>query len=247
MKQTPLLLAFALAAPLAAVLGCDSLPGRPDPAERYQRPSEVEDFDRLYATHCSGCHGAEGRNGPATNLGDPLYAALADPAEMRRVIAGGVMGTLMPVFARRHGGTLTEKQIDILVKGLKAGLNGTAVASRLAGAPSLVAEPRSSGSPSPGQIARGGRAYTTFCARCHGAEGAGGASGGSLLEPAYLGLVSDQGLRTTVIVGRQDLGMPGWQGSGERPMTAAEVAEVVAWLGSHRLSHVVVAPGSSIQ
>ena len=59
--------------------------------------------------------------------------------------------------------------------------------------------------------------------------------------------MSDQGLRTTVIVGRQDLGMPGWQGSGERPMTAAEVAEVVAWLGSHRLSHVVVAPGSSIQ
>ena len=87
----------------------------------------------------------------------------------------------------------------------------------------------------------------TFCARCHGAEGAGGASGGSLLEPAYLGLVSDQGLRTTVIVGRQDLGMPGWQGSGERPMTAAEVAEVVAWLGSHRLPPRDAAPGASIK
>ncbi len=243
MKRTPLLLAFAL----AAVLGCDSLPGRPDPAERYQRPSEVEDFDRLYAANCSGCHGAEGRNGPATNLGDPLFAALADPAEIRRVIAGGVTGTPMPVFARRHGGTLSEKQIDILAAGLKAGLNGAEPASRLAGAPPLVAEPPSSGSPSPGQVARGARAYTTFCARCHGVEGAGGASGGSLLEPAYLGLVSDQGLRTTVIVGRQDLGMPGWQSAGERPMTAAEVAEVVAWLGSHRISPVVVAPGASIQ
>ena len=246
MKRTPLLLAFGLAAALAAVLGCDSLPGRPDPAQRYQRPSEVEDFALLYATHCSGCHGAEGRNGPATNLGDPLYAALADPGELRRVIARGVTGTPMPVFARRHGGTLTEKQIDILAAGLKAGLNGTEVASRLAGAPSLVAQPPPSGSPSPGQVARGARAYATFCARCHGAEGAGGASGGSLLEPAYLGLVSDQGLRTTVIVGRQDLGMPGWQGSGERPMTAAEVAEVVAWLGSHRLPPRDAAPRASI-
>ena len=232
MKKGPLLLAFAL----CAALGCDSLPGRPDPAQRYQRPSEVEDFALLYATHCSGCHGADGRNGPATNLGDPLYAALADPGELRRVIARGVAGTPMPVFARQGGGTLTEKQIDILAEGLKAGVNGSEPAAGLGGAPPLVAEAGLSGSASSAQLARGQQAYTTFCARCHGGEGLGGDSGGSLMEPAFLGLVSDQSLRTSVIVGRQDLGMPGWRGAGKRPMTAAEVTDVVAWLGSHRPS-----------
>ena len=247
MKRMPLLLAFALAAALAAVLGCDSLPGRPDPAERYQRPSEVEDFALLYATHCSGCHGAEGQNGPATNLGDPLYAALADPGELRRVIARGVAGTPMPVFARQRGGTLTPKQIDILAEGLKAGLNGSEPAARLGAAPPLVAEAGLGGSASVAQLASGQRAYANFCARCHGGAGTGGASGGSLLEPAFLGLVSDQGLRTTVIVGRQDLGMPGWRGAGERAMTAAEVTDVVAWLGSHRLPPGDAAPGASIK
>lgn len=243
MKEKPLLLAFVL----CAALGCDSLPGRPDPADRYQRPSEVEDFALLYATHCSGCHGADGRNGPATNLGDPLYAALADPVEVRRVIAEGVAGTPMPVFARTGGGTLTEKQVNILAEGLKAGLNRSESASRLRGAPPLRAKAGLRGQASTAQLARGEQAYATHCARCHGAEGTGGASGGSLLEPAFLGLVSDQGLRTAVIVGRVDLGMPGWQAAGERPMTAAEVSDVVAWLGSHRASPGDAVPGASIK
>jgi cytochrome c oxidase cbb3-type subunit 3/ubiquinol-cytochrome c reductase cytochrome c subunit len=148
----------------------------------------------------------------------------------------------MPVFAQTGGGTLTEKQVNILAEGLKAGLNRSESASRPRGAPPLTAMAGVRGQASASQLARGERAYATYCARCHGAEGTGGASGGSLLEPAFLGLVSDQGLRTTVIVGREDLGMPGWQGAGERPMTAAEVSDVVAWLGSHR-----TAPGVSIK
>jgi len=47
--------------------------------------------------------------------------------------------------------------------------------------------------------------------------------------------VSDQGLRTTVIAGRADLGAPDWRGNVPgRPMSSDEVSDVVAWLAARR-------------
>ena len=54
----------------------------------------------------------------------------------------------------------------------------------------------------------------------------------------WLGIMEEahnQGLRTTVIAGRVDLGMPDWRGLVPgRPMSSQEIADVVAWLISHR-------------
>jgi hypothetical protein len=56
-----------------------------------------------------------------------------------------------------------------------------------------------------------------------------------VLDPAYLALVSDQALRTAVIVGRSDLGMPDWRANiSGQPMSPQEISDVVAWLASHR-------------
>ena len=56
-----------------------------------------------------------------------------------------------------------------------------------------------------------------------------------MINPAYLALVSDQALRTAVIVGRSDLGMPNWSANiSGRPMSPQEISDVVAWLASHR-------------
>ena len=61
---------------------------------------------------------------------------------------------------------------------------------------------------------------------------------GSLVEPAYLSLISDQGLRSLIVAGQPDQGMPGstsdLSGDGARPMTDQEITDVVAWLASHR-------------
>jgi mono/diheme cytochrome c family protein len=77
--------------------------------------------------------------------------------------------------------------------------------------------------------------YATFCARCHGADGTGGGSGGSIVDGSYLGLVSDQALRTVVLVGRPKLGMPDFRSLVPgRTMTAPEVADLVAWLAMKR-------------
>src|SRR5947207_9870346 len=98
---------------------CDRLPGKPDEAARWKRPTEVVVFDQLYAENCAGCHGADGRLGAARPLNDPLYLALVREDTLRGVIARGVPGTSMPAFAQQAGGSLTDQQIDILVKEMR--------------------------------------------------------------------------------------------------------------------------------
>jgi mono/diheme cytochrome c family protein len=83
-------------------------------------------------------------------------------------------------------------------------------------------------------VKRGATVYQTYCAKCHGPEGKGGETGGSVVDASYLALVSDQGLRTAVIAGRVDLGMPDWRGYVPgKPMTDQEISDVVAWMASH--------------
>ena len=151
---------------------------------------------------------------------------------MRATISQGVGGTSMPAFAQRSGGMLTEKQIDALVQGIRSQWSRPAA---LAGA-----NPPSHVAPSPGDVHRGEAAYVTFCQPCHGAGGGGGPKGSGITNESFLALVSDQGLRTLVIVGRPELGAPDWRGYlAGRPMSDQEVTDVVRWLGSHR----VAAPG----
>ena len=66
------------------------------------------------------CHGAKGSDGAATDLANPEYLAWVDDASLRAVIEQGEKGSLMPAFALKHGGTLTESQIDVLVQGMRA-------------------------------------------------------------------------------------------------------------------------------
>lgn len=213
----------SLVAALALAAGCDSLPGKPTKSEEYRLPSQVLDFASLYGTNCAGCHGADGRLGPARPLNDPLYLAVASDEDLQQVIARGVPGTTMPAFAISEGGTLTDEQIAALVREMR---ERWAKPSELAG---VELPPYSAPL---GDPARGAEVYATFCASCHGADGT---ARGSIVDPSYLALVSDQALRSTVIAGRTDLGMPDFRGEqGATPMTAQQIADVVAWLASQR-------------
>ena len=107
----------ALAAGLA-LAGCDAMPGKPRLADRERLPSEIMDFGTLYARNCAGCHGADGTLGPSRPLNDPVYLALVPRERLRQVIATGVPGTAQPALAISAGGTLTDAQIDALVRGL---------------------------------------------------------------------------------------------------------------------------------
>ena len=89
--------------------------------------------------------------------------------------------------------------------------------------------------------------YTTYCASCHGVAGATGKSkAGSITEPAFLALVSDQALRTVVIAGRPDIGQPDWRNDlPGHPMSDQEVTDVVGWLSSQRPGTAKQAGGGS--
>jgi len=209
-----------------ATAGCDALPGKPKPSDQQPLPSQVMAFGALYGTNCAGCHGTDGQLGASRPLNDPVYLALVPRDRVRRVIADGVPGTLQPAFGASAGGTLTEAQVDALVKGIFDRW-GKSAKSDVAGMPPYAS---AAGDPTRGQAV-----YATACAACHGPEGKGGSKGGSVADPSYLALVSDQYLRTTVIAGRSDLGMPDWRGyTPGQPLTERQVSDVVAWLAAQR-------------
>jgi len=209
---------------------CDRLPGKPDQAARWKRPTEVMDFNQLYAQNCSGCHGAEGRLGAARPLNDPLYLALVNDETLRQVIAQGVPNSAMPAFEQPQGGDLTGEQIKVLVQGIRSQW------ARPEQFKTVTLPYYGAGKDSaPGDAIRGLVAYKTYCAQCHDAAGLGHPKGGAILDPNYLALVSDQSLRTTVIVGRSDLGKPDWRDNVPgRSMSLQEISDVVAWIASHR-------------
>ena len=209
----------------AAVLGCDWFPGRPTPEERPVLPSEVKDFATLFGDNCAGCHGADGRMGAARPMNDPLYYAAVTDDELRTVITSGVPDTAMPAFGLSEGGTLTADQITALIDEMR----------KRWGTPLDGVKPPPYRSTGNGDVARGEVAYEKFCARCHGEGGRGGEGRGSIVDSSYLALVSDQALRSTVIFGRIDLGMPDWREDvpGE-PMSPRDIGDVVAWLASQR-------------
>ena len=231
---------------LLVLMGCDAMPGRPRPADRPTLPSQVMGFAELYGQSCAGCHGANGRLGAARPLYDPIYLALVPPDRLRMIVAQGVPGTAMPGFASAAGGSLTEAQVDALVQGILKHWSRPSpspdVPLPLYAATMVVTSDSPAGNPE-----RGLTVYTEACASCHGADGTGGTKGGSVVDAAYLALVSDQALRTTVIAGRIDLGMPDWRSYiPGQPLTAQQISDVVAWLVSQR-QPVVGRLGASVQ
>jgi cytochrome c oxidase cbb3-type subunit III len=231
---------------LFALVGCDAMPGRPRPADRPPLPSQVMAFAELYGQSCAGCHGMDGRLGAARPLNDPMYLALVPPDRLRMIIAQGVPGTAMPGFASAAGGPLTEAQLDALIHGMLKHWSRPLPSSDVPLPPYTAATTAADDSLG-GDLEQGLRVYTEACASCHGADGTGGAKGGSIVDAAYLALVSDQALRTAVIAGRTDLGMPDWRSYiPGQPLTAQQISDVVAWLVSQRRP-VLGRSGASVQ
>jgi mono/diheme cytochrome c family protein len=214
--------------------GCMKAPGKPGTAVVDERPEQTIDFTTLYAQNCVACHGEHGKNGAALALANPVYLAAAGENNITQTIANGRHGTMMPPFAKSSGGALTDQQVAILAHGMETGW----------GNPSALngEKPPAYASLAAGDPVQGQKSFAVFCASCHGANGEGVNNAsihvGSIVDPAYLALISDQGLRSIVIAGRPDEGMPDWRndlaGSGNRAMTDQEVTDTVAWLGAQR-------------
>jgi mono/diheme cytochrome c family protein len=211
-----------------ALLACNQPPGKPGPLPEVPRPNDVLDFATLYSQNCSGCHGDNGKNGSAYPLANPVYQSLVSEDDLRQAMANGITGTMMPAFAISAGGSLTDQQINVLVQGMRSNWAKSGALEGATPPPYKAAKPA--------DVSRGQQVYTADCAGCHGAPGATGKSkAGSVTDPSFLALVSDQALRTVVIAGRPDIGQPDWRNDlAGHPMTDQEVTDVVGWLSSMR-------------
>jgi mono/diheme cytochrome c family protein len=234
-----------------AAAGCD-LPGRPKPADRFVPPHEEMRFTVLFDQNCVGCHGAEGKLGPAPPLNDELFLTIIPPEELLRIVSQGREGTLMPAFGAGKGGGLTSEQVRVLTEGIRQRW-GSAAPTPIKVPPYLLPETK----PSATAVDAGTRVFARACASCHGESGHGGRYGGkpdgrpvgAINVPGFLALISDQALRRLIITGRPDLGMPNYAESHGRPadfkpLTSQDVTDVVALLASWRQGTSINARGN---
>ncbi len=217
-----------LSAIIAAVLAfllpaCDWMPGKPRKDEAYVAPAAVANFQQLFTQNCLGCHGNAGAISGSIALDDPLYLAIIPPETLREIIAAGVPGTLMPPFSQANGGLLTDAQITVLVQGIMAWKKSDAPA----GLPPYSAPP--------GNAMAGEPIYAAYVAGLRQTAGEGMVADGFLANPAFLGLSSDQYLRTLIITGRPELGIPTYQTAlAGQPLSEQQISDLVAWLISQR-------------
>jgi len=230
------LLAPCLVLSLSWLIGCNP-PGRPNSADRPAPPDQSLDFGVLYGQNCAGCHGSDGKLGPAPPLNDPLFRAIVPESELQGILVKGRKKSLMPAFALENGGMLTEAQIQVLVLEIKgipykivkkqegdaAKVDVVSDANGVAPAWGVTEMPSKSVPPYWGPIAalslsrrhdgkQGAVVFARACAACHGDQGLGiqeeGETVRTIHDPALLALTSNQALRRYVITGRPDLGMP---------------------------------------
>jgi cytochrome c oxidase cbb3-type subunit III len=199
----------------ASISACNwNPPGKPKPEQQWQPPEANKDFTSLFAANCIGCHGDQKHVGPVFNLQNETFASMVPKEFLREVISKGIHGTMMPAFAQSEGGELTNEQMDVLVNHLSHPGKETGMFTNV-----------------PGEAAHGQTVFNQSCAKCHGEKG----KAGSVVDPDYLQLVSDQYLRTVVIAGRPELGMPSYQRKApDKSLSSQDVADVVAWLSAQR-------------
>jgi cytochrome c oxidase cbb3-type subunit 3/ubiquinol-cytochrome c reductase cytochrome c subunit len=147
----------------------------------------------------------------------------------RQVIREGRTGTAMTAFAKDRGGLLTEKQIDIVAKGIKQRWRAVEKGDGRSPPPYLLSSAKT------GDKMAGLKVLARDCAMCHGEHGQGGKTAGALNDRAFLALVSDQALRRYIITGRPDFGMPNYVERKNAELTSQEINDLVALLAYWRV------------
>ena len=225
LRSGPIAVFFAVAAVLL-LASCEP-PGKP---KLEITPEQITDFNTLFTENCSGCHGLNGRDGAGRPLNDPLYLTIIPKETLRNVIEHGRRGTAMPAWARSDGGPLYPNQITALVDGIEknwgkpVNLTGVAVPSYAGNAA--------------GDPVHGRRLFARDCFMCHGK----GAPIGSVTDPNVLALTSDQYLRTSILFGRLDFGMPNFRNLNlGRTLSDQDVTDLVAYLASMRPTNPLTA------
>lgn len=143
-------------------------------------PAALSTGRNLFALHCAGCHGSDGRGAPGfPNLTDDDWLYGGQPEAVLASIREGRIG-VMPAWQAALG----EAGVDDLVAYVR-NLSGHSV--------------------DPEQATAGATRYAAFCVACHGPDGRGSTVLGApnLTDDIWLYGGSDEDLRRTIAEGRQ--------------------------------------------
>jgi mono/diheme cytochrome c family protein len=214
------------------IAGCQ-WPGQPRPVENGGLPTTLHDFALLFEDNCRGCHGDNGKGGPAPPLNDAIFLHIIPEEAIVQAITSGRPGTPMPAFSLEKAGRLEAFQISILAKGMKEHWGRPVDVNNI---PPYAMQPG-------GDPKRGAAVFAKACSGCHGHDGEGGKHGdmvvGANHDQSFLALTTNQMIRRIIITGRPDLGMPNFAEKTNRPadfqpLTAQEVTDLTAHVNSWR-------------
>ena len=208
---------------------CDP-PGKPEAVDKeFIDRRTITDFKTLYESNCAGCHGMDGRNGAARTLNDPFYLAFLPKDSLRQIVEYGRAGTSMPAWALKQGGPLTDEQVTVVVDGI---YSNWAKPQNYKSATLLPYAATADG-----DAVHGKRLFFRSCLGCH----IKGGLAGPITERSYASLVSNQYVRSSIVAGRPDLGMPNYTvlGAG-KPLSDGDVNDLTAYVASFRPAGIVM-------
>jgi mono/diheme cytochrome c family protein len=144
----------------------------------------------IFFKNCTTCHGAQGEGVSAPALRDSQYIKTGSDQDIFATIAQGRPGTAMPAWLQANGGPLTADQIQNAVAYLHS-LQGVAplpTATPLPPEPTETPGPANAPTPEPAQPSNAGEPgpaatlsgnadsgrvlFGSYCAACHGPQGA---------------------------------------------------------------------------
>ena len=111
--------------------------------------------DKLYATHCSACHGIDGKGGVGVPIALPSFLNSVSNEYLKKTIRLGRPGRIMPAFD-----VLSNAQVSAIVEHVRSWTD-------------KPAPPESSASVK-GDSEHGKQLFAKYCVQCHGENGSGG-------------------------------------------------------------------------
>ena len=206
----------------------------PKPTTYRPDPVLAREGEQLYNAFCASCHqpGATGLVGLAPSIRNRDFLALAGDEFVRNTIRMGRPGTAMVPWSH-----LSDGQIDGILAYLHTARDYHPVDYQVDHTKKHT-----------GDAVRGKTTYQTYCASCHGPEGAGYAAGGSgpgIGLAGFLAVASDDYIFKTVKHGRIGTAMRSFIGpAGLANLSEEQVGDVIAYLRSIEPTTEVALPGS---
>ena len=149
----------------------------------------------IYGEQCAFCHGSTGQGGVGPALNSKNFLETASDQILFETVSAGRPGTIMPSWAQKNGGPLTDEGIRDLVSFMRFWEEN---APEVAGEDFIP------------DAVRGLTLFNSSCFICHGENGLGGSIAPAINNPSRLTSLDNDWYRGVISFGRPSKGMPTW-------------------------------------